>query len=278
MSTTYGGGAYQPAPQISFDWISQAWALFRAQMGAWIVALLLFFVVLLVICIPLAFVTGYAGVIRAIFETSRSGAPAVSPFSTFSNVGVILFGLLSGAISYVLLGGLYRMAVRTARGETVAATDIFSGLDKAVPMIVVGLLSGIATTIGAYLCILPGLILAGLLMFAPLLVVDRGLPPLQAMSESVGLLKKQWLMAGVFYLVIALVASLGGLLLGVGILFTYPLLFLSIALGYLAFTGQLPPGAGQGFGEAQPGVWPPPPSAAPPTAWPPPPGSAPPGA
>lgn len=191
MSTTYGGGEYQPAPQISFDWISQAWTLFRAQMGAWIGALLLYFVVMLVIGIPLAFVTGYAGQVRTIFETTRGAfpTPAASPFA---NIGSsLLFSLLFNLVNYVMLGGLYRMAVRTARGETVAATDVFSGLDKAVPMIVVGLLSGIAAGIATYLCILPGFIVGGLLMFAPLLVVDRGLPPLQAMSESVGLLKKQ---------------------------------------------------------------------------------------
>lgn len=277
MSTTYGGGEYQPAPQISFDWISQAWALFRAQMGAWIGALLLYFVVMLVIGIPLAFVTGYAGQVRTIFETTRGAfpTPAASPFA---NIGSsLLFSLLFNLVNYVMLAGLYRMAVRTARGETVAATDVFSGLDKAVPMIVVGLLSGIAAGIATYLCILPGFIVGGLLMFAPLLVVDRGLPPLQAMSESVGLLKKQWLMAAVFYFVIALVAGLGFIVLGVGVLFTFPLLFLSVALGYLTFTQQIPPGAGQGFGEAQPGVWPPPPSITPPSAWPPPPGSPPPG-
>lgn len=270
MSTAYGGGAYSPPPQINFNWISEAWELFRAQMGAWIVALLLYFVVLLAIGTPLAFVTGYAGELRDIMG-GRGGVshPGLGMAYIGSN---LLFGLLLQAVNVLMLGGLYRMAIRQVRGETIAATDIFSALDMAVPLLITGILTQIIVTIGTYLCLLPGLAAMGLLMFAPLLVIDRKLGPIPAMSESFALLKSQWLMATLFYIVVVLIAELGLLALGVGILFTMPLMFISVALGYLTFTGQRP-GLTPDYGTAQPGVWPPPPSASPPPEnWPPPPG------
>ncbi len=116
-------------------------------------------------------------------------------------------------------------------------------------------------------------------MFAPLAIVDRRLSAPAAVVESFSLLKKQWLMTALFFLVLTIVSALGGLICGVGIVATLPLLFLSLAVGYLSFTEPGRPigpfAAGlPDYGQAQPGVWPPPPTVTPPSSWPPPPGTA----
>lgn len=260
MSVPAGGGyQYQYNPtQLDFGWIGRAWELFRAQMGAWIGAMLILLLISLVIDIPAAFLTGYAQQFIDIIHAIRTNIPMPQP-DPFARFGSdLLFSLIMGVVNVVLFGGAYRMAVRAGRGETVAATDILSGFRSALPLIAVGLVTQVCSTIGIYLCILPGFIIMALFMFAPLLVVDRRLGPLQALTESVNLLKSQWLLATAYYFVVTMLGGIGFFLCGVGLLFTYPLLFLSVALAYLAVTQ--PPPTVPDYGQPAPGVWPPPPA------------------
>jgi len=44
MSVPYGlpvGGAYQPPARVNFGWISEAFELFKANVGVWLVSVLL---------------------------------------------------------------------------------------------------------------------------------------------------------------------------------------------------------------------------------------------
>jgi hypothetical protein len=226
---------------------------------AWIGAVLLFLLVGLVIDVPLAFVTGYARQLMDIVGAFQGHAPP-PPENPLANYGKnLLFGIGSTVVNSILMGGLYRMAVRQGRGETINATYVFSALDRSPALIVLTLITQFLTVIGTYICILPGFIVAGLLMFAPLFVVDRRLGPIQAISESFNLLKSQWLMAAGFYFVAALLGGVGALLCGVGLVATYPIWFGSVALGYLAFTQPTQEQPFPGYGAPQPGVWPPPP-------------------
>jgi len=153
----------------------------------------------------------------------------------------------------------------------------------ALPLIGASILIGIGTQIGAMLCIIPGLILAGLWMLTLPLIVDKKMGVIEAMSASFNALKSDMLTATLFYLVLSLVAAIGALLCGVGALFTYPLFPLAIAIVYRDFflggnTGgptlnmPLPPQSAYG---SQPGGYPPPPST--PGGYPPPPPPPPPG-
>lgn len=260
MSVPMGGGYYNPGPQINFDWISQAWNLFKEQMWAWVGAILLFGVVTFAICVPIAFATGYAQTIISLIQRANSGSPPAPPNVFLGNISALLFSAAVYAAIGILQGGLYRMAMRQMRGEIVKSTDVFSALDVALPMLVVGVLTQIALTISVYLCILPVFIVGGLFMFAPLLVVDRGLGPISAISESIALLKGHWLMAALFFLVISFLSGIGGLACWVGALWTYPLLFLTIGLAYRAFTQPVQPTQFPSYGQPQANVWPPPPN------------------
>lgn len=282
MSMAYNSGMAPAQPRIDFGWIGQGWALFRQQAGAWIGATLLYFVVVALIGGALAFATG---VYAYFYHLASLGAPALASVNPRDELMHLLpFSLLFAPCNAVLLGGLYRMAVRQARGETIGAGGVFSAVDVALPLLLVGFLVnalGLVVTLllprGASIL---NLFWQGLFMFAPLAIVDKRLSAPAAIVESLGLLKKQWLMTALFFFVLSLVSALGGLVCGVGFFATYPLLFLSLAVGYLSFTepgrpiGPLVAGMPD-YGQAQPGVWPPPPSVAPPPpSWPPPPGTA----
>jgi len=282
MSMAFNSSIPPPQPRVDFGWISQGWALFRQQAGAWVGAVLLYLIVIALIGGALAFATEVYGYF---YHLASLGAPALASVNPRDELLHILpFSLLLAPFNAILLGGLYRMALRQARGEAIAATCVFSALDAALPLLLVGFF--IAALVSLLSLLLPrgasllNLLWQGLFMFAPLAVVDRRLSAPAAIVESFQLLKKQWLMTALFFFVLSLVSALGGLVCGVGFFATYPLLFLSLAVGYLSFTepgrpiGPLAAGM-PNYGTAQPGVWPPPPTVAPPPpSWPPPPGTA----
>ncbi len=281
MSTAYNSGMTPSAPRIDFGWIGQAWALFRLQAGAWVGAIAIYLVLVALLYGALAYAFGLYAYFYALFT---QGAHASVGFSLRDNLRYVLpVNLIFAPFHAVLSGGLYRMALRQARGETISATGVFSAFDVALPLILVGLLVAVLSGVIGLLRVrglgVADVLWDGLLMFAPLAIVDRRLSAPAAITESFGLLKKQWLMTALFFLVLSIVSVLGIIVCGVGFVVTYPLFFLSLALGYLAFTepdrpiGPLAAGMPD-YGVAQPGVWPPPPNVVPPPpSWPPPPGT-----
>jgi uncharacterized membrane protein len=78
-------------------------------------------------------------------------------------------------------------------------------------------------------------VVGGLLMFALPLVADKRMDGIEAMKLSVETLKDEWLMAAVFSLVLGLIATVGLLACGVGILVAGPVILLAEALLYRAY-------------------------------------------
>lgn len=233
--SVYPGGAYSPVPpQIDFGVIGRAWELFRAQMGAWIGAAAVLLLISLLVGVPAAFLTGFAGQYMALVRAPHDSS---TPPNIFGLLGSeMLFIFIVSMVGYVLLDWAFRMALKAARGERVAVGDLLSISDVILPLIGVGLINMVCVYIGSLLCVLPGLVVAGLFMFAPLLVVDRKLGAMAAIQESINILKSQWLMATAFYFVVTLLYSFSIYLCGVGILAGFPIFVLSVALNYLALT------------------------------------------
>jgi len=200
MSTPYGS----PAPQVRFDVINQAFALFQQQMGQWVLITLTYLVVVFVAALILAFVP-------------------------------IIGQMVSGIPAMIMLGGIYRTALKHFRGQQVAVADLFDIGDIMGPLIVAGILANIAIGVGSLLCILPGIVVAGLLMFAVPMIADRGVDGVEALRASWNALKSQWLMAGLFQIVMGLITLAGALVCGVGVLFALPVVILSITILYRDF-------------------------------------------
>ncbi len=265
-------GGYVPRPRVRFEVIGEAWQLFQQQMGTWIVAALIAGIVLGCVFTPY-----YVFVFAAAFSKAQAGKQ-FDPNAGGGQLIQIGFNLLIMIVSNLLLGGMYRMALKQIRGEAISPADIFTVVDVFGSLIAAAILVPIAMYIGLILCCFPAFIVMGLLMLTVPLVVDRRMGAIEAMSTSWSLLKSEWLMATLFYVVISIISGLGIVALCVGILFTYPLLPLSIALIYRDFTAggpgpyAPPPGAYPTPPGAYPtaGGYPPPPA---PGGYPPPPGA-----
>ncbi len=79
-------------------------------------------------------------------------------------------------------------------------------------------------------------------------MADTEISPLDAIARSFEVLKRDMLMAVLFFLVLAIVANLGMILCYVGVIVTMPLLFLGTSLVYRdffpkRFASEPPPGS-----------------------------------
>ena len=285
MSVAYGGtpGGYAPPGRVNFAWINESFELFKANAAVWIVAVLLSLVPAV-----LGFIVGAIVGVQA----GLSGHPAPTPTDPGAAFMNGLTGGLPPALSLGirivsalwtawLYGGIYQVAVRQVRGEVTSPGDLFSGGPLLGKMLGFNIVYGLAAAVGFVLCIVPGLLVAGLLLPAYALIAD-GETVGNAIARSVDAMKRDLVNAALFAVVMGLVLMAGFLACGVGAFVTLPMFYLTGALAYRDMIGMPNLGApaapfGSPYGAAPgvtPGVWPPPPgAAAPPVFNPPPPAS-----
>ncbi|MFW5844593.1 MAG: hypothetical protein ACOCXJ_00020 [Planctomycetota bacterium] len=119
-------------------------------------------------------------------------------------IGMIPFGLLVGPM---LVGWLMGVA-KLEEGGKPRLGDIFQGLQKLVPALIVALLGGIAVGIGFVLLIIPGLIIMPIPLIG-LIQVARGADDgIAALKQAWGLYKNGLVPNAVSMVVIQIVGSL----------------------------------------------------------------------
>ena len=240
-----------PNAEVSFGALSEAVEQFKSNAGTWIAAVVIVFAISLVLSGLLAKLVTPS---MPVPVPGAPGMPPVMPTPSFNFPMLLIISLISMVINSLLGAGLFRMATKQMRGQAIAIGDVFDFGDVAVQAIIGGVLVGLIIYIGMILCILPGLVLGGLLMFTFPLIVDKKMAALEAMSASVNALKSQWLMATVFGIVVGVVYSIGILFCFVGVFVTAPIALLSIAVLYRNFFigSSSPPSSGQTFEPAIP--------------------------
>ncbi|MBV9867887.1 MAG: hypothetical protein JO316_21240 [Abitibacteriaceae bacterium] len=223
-------GGFSPRPQISFDVIGQAWGMIQQQMGIWIPAMLVFAVVMGII---VGISTVIAGGLSGPVTPPMPGQPFPTRSPSGAGIGVqLLFGLVQQIVAFMMLGGMYRMALKQLRGQVPSIGDLFSATDVLGSLVVAGILTALATYAGLCVLCVGALIVQGLLMFTVPLIVDKQMGAIDAMSTSWNTLKGEALMAALFYFVITLVAGIGAILCVIGVLFTAPMAIISVAILY----------------------------------------------
>ena len=89
------------------------------------------------------------------------------------------------ALSYILYGGFVAFLLRHANGETVVFDDLFEIVDKRwIYFAFLGIIKSLLIFLGLLFFIVPGVYLAIRWMFAELLVIDKGLRPMEALKAS----------------------------------------------------------------------------------------------
>lgn len=89
------------------------------------------------------------------------------------------------ALSYVLYGGYIALMLKHFNGEQVVFDDLFTIADKRwIYFAFLGLIKSALIMLGFLCLIVPGIYLAIRWMFAELLVIDKGMRPMEALKVS----------------------------------------------------------------------------------------------
>jgi len=244
-----------PNAEVSFGAISEAVEQFKSNAGTWVVAVLVVVIISLVLsAIMNTFVFASMRSSMPMPVPGAPGMPPVMPRPSFNFPLIFIISLVSLVINSLLGAGLFRMATKQMRGQAIAIGDLFDFGDVAAQAIIAGILLSLMIYIGTILCILPGLVLGGLLMFTFPLIVDKKMSAIEAISTSINALKGQWLMATVFALVVGILYAIGIFFCFVGVLVSAPIALLSVNVLYRNFFigSSSPPSAGQTFEPAIP--------------------------
>jgi zinc ribbon protein len=220
--------------QVRFgEWIGEGWKMFTTQWKEWVTLSLSIFGAVLVpmmIFIIFVYVTLIATATTQVGSGASSEASPVGVFFIFGSYFLLMLVMLP--LSAVLMGGMHKAALKQIRGGQIEFKDLFSARDRFLPILGALLLQGLLAAVGSFLCIIPGLIVAGLLFFTLPLIIDRKLGVIDAMKASVEMTKPNLLMFTIFAVVVQLIASVGQVACIVGLLATLPLMFTMTAAAY----------------------------------------------
>jgi hypothetical protein len=254
---------------VNFGWIGESWSLFSANAGVWIITVLICGLVPGIVGGLVGAAVGASG--RVAPPAFGTGPSALLPWILSGGLPLganLLLRIFSLAWTAFFYGGVFRMAVKQVRGETIDISDVFAGGPTFIKFLILCLVFGISVSIGAVLCVFPAFIVAGL--FLPLFAIAAdGADIGDAISRSVDAMKADIWMAALFVFVMGLIYLVSLIPCFLGALVTIPMMWLISALAYrdmVGFSGGAP--SGPYYGQGQAGVWPPPPGSPQPPSYP----------
>lgn len=157
---------------------------------------------------------------------------------------VIILGtsLLGSPIYSVLMAGLFKYYLKLIRAEGPTLRDAFAGFSPAAgQLILLGVVTGFLTTVGYFLCVVPGIYLSVCWVFGVPLVIDRNLAFWDALELSRKMVSKHWFIVFAFLLVNGLLAASGVIACCVGLFVTMPIATVAIMYAYEDIFGRPTP-------------------------------------
>lgn len=122
------------------------------------------------------------------------------------------------ALSFIIMGGYILLLVMHYDGKKVEFDDLFSLDNRWISYVFASVIKMFLIVIGLLLFIIPGIYLAIRFMFVELLVIDKGMRPMEALRASSEMTKGNiWALLG-FSIVLLLLVIAGLLFFVVGVL------------------------------------------------------------
>ncbi|WP_421119959.1 hypothetical protein ACE2AJ_00945 [Aquihabitans daechungensis] len=203
----YGAPAGGPPTGVGVgDIVGYGWKKFQEHLGAIIVAVLIYVVIIAVFL--------FLGNIISTAIDSVFGS------LLFSFLQILVFS----AVSIILI----RAVLMIVDGKQIDNAALFSS-ENLGPYIIGAILYSLGTLIGTILCILPGIIFAFLGYYWNFYVVDKGLEPVEAIKASINLIKDNVGTVLVWAIVAWLLTAVGIALCCVGYLVAAPVVFIGNA-------------------------------------------------
>lgn len=206
------------------DWISEGFRMFAEQWQAWVLQTLVVVVILFVL-MAIEFL-GFIAVATVLGTTLGDASPVLilMMLPVFLSVSMI--------VGSGLICGMYKTAFKQLQGGKIELGDLFTGMDRFVPVMLAQLCIGVLTMVGFVLCIIPAFIVAGLLYFTMPLIIHKKLNVFEAMGMSIEVTKQNLLMFILYAFLVQLISQVGSYACYIGLLATFPLQF---TMGVMAF-------------------------------------------
>ena len=157
---------------------------------------------------------------------------------------LIIFGVCLTVIGILIVGpllcGFYYIIFQRMKGQQTTTGDLFKGFDVLWDALLAWVIIFIVTFIVSFVPFL-GVILS-LLAGAPFIFVfpliwEKRLSFIDAIKESLQLFKERWSDLLPFYVVASLVGAAGFLLVGIGVIFSFPIYVYATACLYRDWIG-----------------------------------------
>lgn len=208
----------QQPPPVSPQWsvgeaVSYGWAAFRRNLGQVLIAVL----VVIAVNAVLQLVSLAAG------DSALLG---------------LVFNLVSIVVTTIVSAGIIRGALDITEGRGLEVASILTP-PRLGQVVVLALVTGIATTIGFLLLILPGLVVLFFTAFSTYFLMDRpDLDAIGAIKASVTLVKDNVGSVLLWFLTCLGLVIAGTLACLVGLVVALPVVYLGTAYTYKRLTGQ----------------------------------------
>ncbi|MDT5005799.1 MAG: hypothetical protein QOJ24_2975 [Mycobacterium sp.] len=230
------GGAQPYSVGEAFSW---AWNKFTKNAAPLIIATLVYGLIIVVLQVIVNLLQ--AAVSPGVSDYSSSGSGFSYSWSTtsmglggilISIVGWFVLLIVGAAIQSGYIGGVLDIA----NGQQVSVGSFFRPRNIG-QVIIAGLIVGVITTIGFFLCIIPGVIASIMLVFTIVALLDRNLSPVDAVKTSFDLSKANFGNVFVTWLAMVATAFVGALLCGVGLIVAVPVAALILVYAWRRLSG-----------------------------------------
>lgn len=134
--------------------------------------------------------------------------------------------LYSAFLAPPLYSGFFLVANKISRGESVIYPDYFGGFRFWLPLVVISLLGQLLVVLGLFALVIPGIYLAVGYLFSLLMGIFGGMDIWSAMEWSRKLITRNWWQFFALLMILIAINLFGLLLLGIGLLITFPMTFL----------------------------------------------------
>lgn len=230
------GGAQAFNVGEAFSW---AWNKFSKNAAPLIIATLVYGLILVVLQVIINLLQ--AAVSPGVSDYSSSGSGFSYSWSTSSmGIGGILISIAGWFVSLIvgaaIQSGYLSGVLDIANGQQVSVGSFFRPRNIG-QVIVAGLIVGIITTIGLFLCVIPGLLASIMLVFTVVALLDRNLSAVDAVKTSFDTSKANFGNAFLTWLIGIVIVFVGALVFGVGLLVAVPVAALFLVCAWRQISG-----------------------------------------
>jgi len=232
-----GGGGYSPVEAIQYGW-----AKFTKSPSTLLVPVLILAAVVIVLE-----VVGFFIMNATLLDTGDCTVTSTTSGVKFNDCGgpgffttlfaYALIGLVVSLVASALSAGVIKSALNVVDGKEVNAGDVLSYATKPEVLTTAAIIA-VATSIGSFLCYVPGLVVGFLTMFAMFYVVDKQLAPVDAIKASISLVTSKIGETILFYVLAIVVVVVGAILCLIGLLAAIPVVVAGAAYTFRVLNNE----------------------------------------